>query len=77
MKREIDTIAKARPFALFEMELVGGRVLRVKHPEFVYVPPGRGIHVVYTHEDGTSEFVNALLIVGARAIRPPARRKAG
>ncbi len=77
MKREIETIAKARPFAPFEMELVGGRVLRVKHPEFVYVPPGRGIHVIYTHDDGTSQFVNALLIVGVRTIRPATRRKAG
>ena len=67
MKSEIQNAAKAVPFVPFEIELVGGRVLRVNHPEFVYVPPGKGIHFAYTHADGSSEFCNALLVIAVRA----------
>ena len=35
MKSEISVHARATPFLPFEIELAGGRVLRVNHPEFV------------------------------------------
>jgi hypothetical protein len=54
-------------------------VLRVDHPEFVYVPPGKGLYFVVTHRDGTPETCNAVLVVAVRPSRGrlQMRKKAG
>jgi hypothetical protein len=79
MKPTIEQYAKNAPFIPFEIELVGGRVLRVDHPEFVYVPPGKGLYFVVTHRDGTPETCNAVLVVAVRPSRGrlQMRKKAG
>jgi hypothetical protein len=77
MKPEIAAFQKAQPFVPFEVELVGGRVLQVPHPEFVYVPPGKGLYFVITHKDGVVETLNAILVLSVRPIRKTTRRKAG
>lgn len=74
MKPQIETAAKATPFVPFEIELVGGRILRVNHSEFIYVPPGKGLYFVYTHNDGTPETCNAILVV---SVRPSKKRNDG
>ena len=77
MKPEILVFQKAQPFVPFEIELVGGRVLNVPHPEFVYVPPGKGLYFVVTHRDGVVETLNAILVLSVRPSRKSPRRKAG
>lgn len=76
MKNEIEKFATAKPFVKFEIVLVGGRVFGVKHPEFIYLPPGKGLFFVYTHPDGTPETCNAMLVESVRPMRNGKHRKA-
>lgn len=57
---------KAEPFRLFEIELVTGRVLVVRHPEFVSAPPVRTGEFVFWHPKGSAESVNGMLVVAVR-----------
>ncbi len=81
MKEQIAAFAKAAPFAPFQIEMVGGRVLTVNHPEFIYVPPGRTATFIVTTSDGVAEHFNANLVLKVREIKgsrkQARRRKAG
>ncbi len=67
---EIRKFQKAAPFEKFEIELVTGRVLIVKHPEFVLVPPlPRAPYFVFIDDDGVAETLNTNLVVGVRPHR--------
>lgn len=79
--RDIEKLAKAEPFNPFEMHLVTGRIVQVPHPEFIYVPPGRGSYVVVTDKEGLAEFINVTIVVSINLIdgskKRGGRRKAG
>lgn len=66
--RDLEKLAKAEPFNPFEMHLVTGRVVRVPHPEFIYIPPGRGAYVVVTDDEGLAEFINITIVVSINLI---------
>ena len=60
---------KQQPFEPFEIVLVDGRVFRVPHPDFIYVPPGqRGtwVYVAETEESTSAEHVNTAVISSIR-----------
>ncbi len=77
MKPEIAAFQKAQPFVPFEIELVGGRVVTVPHPEFVYVAPGKSMYFVVTNTDGVVEVFNSFLVLAVRPSRKTKSRKAG
>lgn len=68
-----------QPFRPFQLHLADGRVLRVRHPEFIYVPPKNERTVYITDDDGDVEIVDALMIVSLKPTKSgePRRRKAG
>ncbi|HBS28880.1 MAG TPA: hypothetical protein DEB06_05400 [Phycisphaerales bacterium] len=75
--RDIEKLAKAEPFTPFEMHLVTGRVVSVPHPEFIYIPPGRGSYVVVTDDEGLAEFINVMIVVSINPIRGAKKRSGG
>lgn len=77
---EIRKYASAQPFEPFEIVLVDGRVFRVPHPEFIWVPPGRGTWVyVADSKAGGADHVNTVIISSLRKSKNGRvrRRKAG
>ena len=76
MKSEIDKFKKAVPFVPFDIELVCGRIVHVPHPEFLLVPPGKGLYIGVSDEDGVVEVLNAIMVIAVRPSRAR-RRKAG
>jgi len=56
-----------KPFEPFEILLVDGRRFTVPHPEFIWVPPGRGTWVyVADPESGSADHVNNAVISSIR-----------
>jgi hypothetical protein len=56
-----------RPFDPFEIVLVDGRTFRVPHPEFIWIPPGRGTWVyVADPKTGSADHVNTVIISSIR-----------
>lgn len=56
-----------QPFESFEILLVDGRRFSVPHPEFVWVPPGRGTWVYIADQDsGSADHVNTAVISSIR-----------
>lgn len=74
---EIRKMKHAEPFAPFDLHLASGRVLRIPHPEFVYVPPITTRTIVVTDEHGIVETINVLLIESIRPVSNGRRRRAG
>lgn len=69
-----------RPFEPFEILLVDGRAFVVPHPEFIWVPPGRGTWVyVADPSTGSADHVNTGIISSIRKAKngQHRRRKAG
>jgi hypothetical protein len=67
---------KNEPFEPFEIVLVDGRVFKVPHPEFIWVPPGRGTRVyVADPVEGGADHVNTAVISSVRRTRNGARRR--
>jgi hypothetical protein len=70
---QLRTLHQARPFQPFDVYLADGRVLTIEHPEILaIVPPGRTIFV--GHADGTSEFVDLLLVTSLKQHNGSPRR---
>ncbi|MFO0831054.1 MAG: hypothetical protein U0637_04325 [Phycisphaerales bacterium] len=74
MIEEIRRFQKQEPFHPFEIVMVDGRVHRVPHPDFIFVPP-RGNWVYVTDADANTAHINILVISLVRRSRK--RRKAG
>ncbi len=78
MKESIEKAVRNTPFSPFEIVMVGGSRLKVRHPEFIYVPPGRSYYFVWTDDDGVPAFYNANLVETVHPLRAQhGRRKAG
>lgn len=79
----LDEIRKFRekaPFEPFEILLVDGRAFAVPHPDFIWIPPGRGTWVyVADPKTGSADHINTVVISSIRPARKrnPPRRKAG
>lgn len=77
---EIRKWQKQQPFQPFTIVLVDGRSFDVPHPEFVWVPPGRGTWVyVADPESGSADHVNTAVISSIHKISngQDRQRKAG
>lgn len=68
---------KAEPFRPFEIELVTGRILVVKHPEYVSAPPVRSGEFVFWGADGVAESLNGALVVAGVRLHPNGQGKNG
>jgi hypothetical protein len=70
---------KNQPFAPFEILLVDGRSFEVPHPEFIWIPPGRGTWVYVADSSGSADHVNTAIISSIRKLKSGGnrRRKAG
>jgi len=68
--QEIREWWKSEPFQPFEIVLVDGRVFRVPHPDFIFVPPGRGtwVYVVPSPGAESAEHVNTAVIGSIRRL---------
>ncbi len=62
MLQEIRDLVGRAPFVPFTIHLADGRVLRIPHPDFVWLPRP-GVFFVFHDERGSSERINPLLIV--------------
>ena len=79
MKEAIAEAQKEQSFEPFDIEMVGGMVYHVPHPEFVYITPGKSVYVVWSNPDGVPVALNSMLVA---SVRPASsgqtrRRKAG
>lgn len=64
---EIRKFQKQEPFEPFDIVMVDGRIFHVPHPEFIWVPPGRGTWVyVADPESGAADHVNTVVISSIR-----------
>lgn len=71
---DVKRLLQANPFEPFEIRLVDGRVLIVRHPDFVLFPPKsfRTMHVF--DQNGHETIVNTTIVIRLDPIRPaPAR----
>lgn len=76
---EIRRHAKLQPFSPFEIVMVDGRVFRVPHPDFIFVPPiARTTWIIVAGRHGL-ESVNTAVISSIRSATgsKSRRRKAG
>ena len=57
-----------RPFTPFEILMVDGRRFTVPHPEFIWVPPGRGtwVYVADPNAAGSADHINTAVISSIR-----------
>jgi len=64
---EVRKWQQRKPFQSFEILLVDGRRFTVPHPEFVWIPPGRGTWVyVADPKSGSADHVNTAVISSIR-----------
>jgi len=73
VKQQIRVAQQAQPFAPFEAELVGGRGLRVPHPESIDVQPGKAPHFAVTRPGGRPEACDVFVVLSVR----PGRQRGG
>jgi hypothetical protein len=75
---EIRRHAKTQPFVPFEIVMVDGRIFRVPHPDFIFVPPvaARTTWIIIAGRHGL-ESLNTAVISSIRPATGNKRRKAG
>lgn len=75
---ELRKFQQKRPFQPFDIILVDRRTFHVPHPDFIWVPPGRGTWV-YVHDpkSDAADHVNTAIISSIRTASSGKRRKAG
>ncbi|MBX3361638.1 MAG: hypothetical protein KF912_13755 [Phycisphaeraceae bacterium] len=72
---EIRGFKNHAPFHPFEIVLVDGHVFKVPHPDFIFVPPGRGTWIYVADPKGHVEHINTVVISSVRLAKPSSRRK--
>ena len=66
---------RAQPFRPFTLHMGDGRALRVRHPDFVWIPPeGRRTVIVSTGGEGF-EIVDLMLVTSIEVANGARRRK--
>jgi hypothetical protein len=69
-------VLRTQPFELFTIQVADGRNVPVPHPDFVSVDPkGRVVHVF--REDGSSEFIDCMLVTSIELTNGRPRRSPG
>lgn len=64
---ELRTWQSQRPFEPFDILVVDGRTFHVPHPEYLWVPPGRGTWVyVADPKHGGADHINTAVISSIR-----------
>jgi len=79
MKQAIAEAQRKEPFEPFDIEMVGGMMYHVPHPEFVYITPGKSVYFVWTSNEGVPVALNSMLVASVRPSKSSQgrRRKAG
>lgn len=73
---ELRNIQRASPFQPFRVRMADGRSFEIKHPEFMYVPPGRNARTfVLTSDEGLMEWFNILLVTSVEQMN--GRKRSG
>jgi hypothetical protein len=73
---ELRDIRDTKPFQPVRIHLADGRTFDVRHPEFMYVPPGRLARTfVLTDRDGFMQWFNILLVSSVEQINGQSRRR--
>ena len=67
---QIRKLAHTTPFVPFEIELVGGRLIHVKHPDFLAMDPG-GLTITVYELPHAGEFIDVKLILSLKVHRIP------
>lgn len=70
----IRELLDAAPFVPFSVQLANGRKIRVAHPDFTLLSPGRRTLIVYS-EGEHFDMVDVMLITNVIVEGPSARRK--
>ena len=70
----IRTLNQASPFVPYEIRTNGGKVLRVPHPDFVFIAP-RGSWVIVTDLQDRQRTISSILIEEVRPLRKRRARK--
>ncbi|MFN2508209.1 MAG: hypothetical protein ABR589_05500 [Chthoniobacterales bacterium] len=65
---QIRNLAHATPFVPFEIELVGGRLIHVAHPDFLAMDPG-GLTLTVYELPNAGEFIDVKLILSLKIRR--------
>jgi hypothetical protein len=63
---QLKKVYERTPFQPIELLLADGRVLKVPHRDFLYVPPKAERTFVVSDEDGVMETVDLLLVASIR-----------
>ena len=50
---EVREVLKASPFTPFSLRLVDGSTVRIDHPEFALLPPGRRAIAIFPKDEGS------------------------
>lgn len=65
---QIRKLKQATPFVPFEIELVGGRLVHVAHPDFIALDPG-GMTLTVYELPNAGEFIDVKLILSLKVRR--------
>jgi len=65
---DIRKLVRRAPFEPFEIRLADGRAIRVLHPDFILIPPGRARTIHVADRDGRIDLVNSAILVSVQSI---------
>lgn len=72
---ELRDIQRDAPFQPIRIHIADGRKFDVRHPEFLYVPPGpRARTFVITDKNGYMQWFNILLVTSVEQLNGSQRR---
>jgi hypothetical protein len=69
---EVREVLKASPFTPFSLRLVDGSTVRIDHPEFALLPPGRRAIAIFPKDEGSGglRYFDVGLVVGLELDEP-------
>lgn len=69
---EVREVLKVSPFTPFSLRLVDGSTVRIDHPEFALLPPGRRAIAIFPKDEGSGglRYFDVGLVVGLELDEP-------
>jgi hypothetical protein len=67
---EVREVLKAEPFVPFNLRLVDGSLVRVDHPEFAFLPPGKRAIAIFPKGSGGLKYFDVGLVIGLELDEP-------
>lgn len=69
---EVREVLRASPFTPFSLRLVDGSTVRIDHPEFALLPPGRRAIAIFPKDEGSGglRYFDVGLVVGLELDEP-------